>query len=86
MGTAKGGDMTDQHLDLLQFFNSAYYQKFTSIDEPDVYLWAECYSTDGAGATFDGTASGTVAVTSISKKEMVTFRVMNQLVWNLRCS
>jgi hypothetical protein len=59
-----------------QFFDSAYYQKFTSTDEPDVYLWAECYSTDG-GQTFDGTALGTAVVTSMSKKEM-TFRVMNQ--------
>jgi hypothetical protein len=59
-----------------EFFDSAYYQKFTSTDEPGVYVWAECYSTDG-GVTFSGTASGTAVVTSMSKKEM-TFRVMNK--------
>jgi hypothetical protein len=60
-----------------QFFDSAHYQKFTSTDEPGVYLWAECYSSDG-GANFDSTASGTAVVTSMGSKRATTFRVMNK--------
>jgi hypothetical protein len=59
-----------------QFFDSVYYQKFTSTDEPDVYMWAECFSTDG-GATFRDPEFGTAVVTSMSEEEM-TFRVMSK--------